>query len=53
MTVLAVANQCRSLKLACELYPSRNVTLCLDPCSGGLSFTLWCLSRFFKYFFNL
>uniref|UniRef100_A0A915MRI9 AMP-dependent synthetase/ligase domain-containing protein n=1 Tax=Meloidogyne javanica TaxID=6303 RepID=A0A915MRI9_MELJA len=44
MTVLAVANQCRSLKLACELYPSRNVTLCLDPCSGGLSFTLWCLS---------
>uniref|UniRef100_A0A915MQ83 AMP-dependent synthetase/ligase domain-containing protein n=1 Tax=Meloidogyne javanica TaxID=6303 RepID=A0A915MQ83_MELJA len=48
MTVLAVANQCRSLKLACELYPSRNVTLCLDPCSGGLSFTLWCLSSVYS-----
>uniref|UniRef100_A0A1I8B4H9 AMP-dependent synthetase/ligase domain-containing protein n=1 Tax=Meloidogyne hapla TaxID=6305 RepID=A0A1I8B4H9_MELHA len=48
MTVSAVANQCRSLKLACELYPSRNVTLCLDPCSGGLSFTLWCLSSVYS-----
>lgn len=39
----AVSSVCRSLKLACELYPSRHVALCLDPYSG-LGFVLWCLS---------
>ncbi|GMR53977.1 hypothetical protein PMAYCL1PPCAC_24172, partial [Pristionchus mayeri] len=34
---------CKSLKLACELYPSRSVTLCLDPYSG-LAFSLWTLA---------
>ncbi|KAL3999067.1 AMP-binding enzyme family protein [Acanthocheilonema viteae] len=34
---------CRSLKVACELYPSRHITLCLDPYCG-LGLTLWCLS---------
>ena len=35
---------CRSIKLSCELYPSREVVLCLDPYSG-LGFVLWCLNR--------
>jgi hypothetical protein len=35
---------CRAIKLSCELYPSREVVLCLDPYSG-LSFILWCLNR--------
>uniref|UniRef100_A0A915E6R1 AMP-dependent synthetase/ligase domain-containing protein n=1 Tax=Ditylenchus dipsaci TaxID=166011 RepID=A0A915E6R1_9BILA len=39
ITALGAASQCKSLKVACELYPSRNVTLCLDPCCG-LGFTL-------------
>ena len=34
---------CRSMKLACELYPSRHVCLCLEPYSG-LGLALWCLS---------
>lgn len=34
---------CKSLKLSCELYPSRSVTLCLDPYSG-LAFSLWALA---------
>ncbi|CAD5208915.1 unnamed protein product [Bursaphelenchus xylophilus] len=38
----AIVQQCKSLKVACELYPSRHVVLCLDPYSG-LGFTLWCL----------
>uniref|UniRef100_A0A914GXB6 AMP-dependent synthetase/ligase domain-containing protein n=1 Tax=Globodera rostochiensis TaxID=31243 RepID=A0A914GXB6_GLORO len=42
VTALGVATQCKSLKMACELYPSRSVTVCLDPYSG-LGFTLWCL----------
>ncbi|CAF97780.1 unnamed protein product [Tetraodon nigroviridis] len=33
---------CRSIKLQCELYPSREVALCLEPCCG-LGFVLWCL----------
>lgn len=37
--------QCKSLKMACELYPSRHLCLCLDPYSG-LGFTLWTLARF-------
>ena len=35
---------CRSIKIQCELYPSRDTALCLDPYSG-LGFALWCLSR--------
>ncbi|VDN01151.1 unnamed protein product [Thelazia callipaeda] len=34
---------CRSLKIACELYPSRHITLCLDPYCG-LGLALWCLA---------
>ena len=35
---------CRAQKLQCELYPSRVVSLCLDP-YNSLGFVLWCLSR--------
>jgi len=38
---------CRSIKLACELYPSREVVLCLDPYSG-LGFVLWCLNSVYS-----
>ncbi|XP_071791517.1 disco-interacting protein 2 homolog C-like [Asterias amurensis] len=38
---------CRSQKLACELYPSRVVCLCLDPYSG-LGFVLWVLSSVYS-----
>ncbi|KAK0426918.1 hypothetical protein QR680_009967 [Steinernema hermaphroditum] len=38
---------CKSLKMACELYPSRHVTLCLDPYCG-LGFALWCLSSVYS-----
>lgn len=34
---------CRSLKSACELYPSRHLALALDPFSG-MGFVLWCLA---------
>jgi len=44
----AVTSLCRSMKLACELYPSRHVALCLDPYCG-LGFALWCLSRYKKF----
>lgn len=44
MSHSAVTSLCRSMKLACELYPSRHVALCLDPYCG-LGFALWCLSR--------
>lgn len=40
----AVAAFCRSVKLQCELYPSREVAICLDPYCG-LGFVLWCLCR--------
>ncbi|KAG8138785.1 hypothetical protein E2320_001578, partial [Naja naja] len=33
---------CHSIKLQCELYPSREVAICLDPYCG-LGFVLWCL----------
>lgn len=32
------------MKLQSELYPSREVVLCLDPYCG-LGFVLWCMSR--------
>jgi acyl-CoA synthetase (AMP-forming)/AMP-acid ligase II len=38
---------CRSIKRACELYPSREVVLCLDP-YAGLGFALWCLSSVYS-----
>ncbi len=41
----AVANLCRSIKLSCELYPSRELVLCLDP-YNGLGLVLWCIIRF-------
>lgn len=44
MSHAAVTSSCRSMKLACELYPSRHIALCLDPYCG-LGFALWCLSR--------
>lgn len=40
MSHAAVTNLCRSMKLACELYPSRHIALCLDPYCG-LGFALW------------
>lgn len=40
----AVGAFCRSVKLQCELYPSREVAICLDPYCG-LGFVLWCLCR--------
>lgn len=42
MTHASVLALCRSIKLQCELYPSRNVVLCLDPYSG-LAAVLWTL----------
>jgi acyl-CoA synthetase (AMP-forming)/AMP-acid ligase II len=41
---LCSTSLCRAIKLSCELYPSREVVLCLDPYSG-LGFVLWCLNR--------
>lgn len=43
---LMASQLCRSIKLQCELYPSRSIALCLDPYSG-LSFALWCLNSIF------
>lgn len=43
----AVTSLCRSMKLACELYPSRHVALVLDPYCG-LGFALWCLSSIYS-----
>ncbi|XP_068605164.1 disco-interacting protein 2 homolog C [Brachionichthys hirsutus] len=42
MSHTATSAFCRSIKLQCELYPSREVALCLDPYCG-LGFVLWCL----------
>ncbi|XP_031349030.1 disco-interacting protein 2 isoform X5 [Photinus pyralis] len=47
MSHVAVTNLCRSMKLACELYPSRHIALCLDPYCG-LGFALWCLSSIYS-----
>lgn len=38
----SLSSLCASLKLACELYPSRHVALCLDPYCG-LGFAMWTL----------
>ncbi|XP_043215224.1 disco-interacting protein 2-like isoform X2 [Amphibalanus amphitrite] len=47
MSHAATTSLCRSMKLACELYPSRHVALCLDPYCG-LGFALWCLSSIYS-----
>ncbi|VDM62926.1 unnamed protein product [Angiostrongylus costaricensis] len=47
VSVGGALSMCRSLKVACELYPSRHVALCLDPYSG-LGFALWCLSSIYS-----
>lgn len=39
----AVTSLCKSMKLACELYPSRHLALAIDPYCG-LGFVLWCVS---------
>ncbi|MGH0187821.1 UNVERIFIED_CONTAM: hypothetical protein FKN15_026512 [Acipenser sinensis] len=38
----AVSALCRSIKLQCELYSTRQIAICLDPYCG-LGFVLWCL----------
>ena len=43
----AVTSLCRSMKLACELYPSRHIALCLDPYCG-LGFVLWTLNSVYS-----
>lgn len=45
MSHAAMTSLCRAQKLACELYPSREVAICMDPYCG-LGFVLWCLSRY-------
>lgn len=47
MSHAAATALCRSQKLQCELYPSRDVALCLDPYCG-LGFVLWCLSSIYS-----
>uniref|UniRef100_A0A3B4CTY5 DMAP1-binding domain-containing protein n=1 Tax=Pygocentrus nattereri TaxID=42514 RepID=A0A3B4CTY5_PYGNA len=42
MSHSATSALCRSIKLQCELYPSREVAVCLDPYCG-LGFVVWCL----------
>uniref|UniRef100_A0A2M4CLB5 Putative fatty acyl-amp ligase n=1 Tax=Anopheles darlingi TaxID=43151 RepID=A0A2M4CLB5_ANODA len=45
ITHRSLSSLCASLKLACELYPSRHVALCLDPYCG-LGFSMLRLIRF-------
>ena len=47
MSHASASATCRSQKLACELYPSRVVCLCLDPYCG-LGFVLWVLSSVYS-----
>ncbi|XP_035213720.1 disco-interacting protein 2 homolog A-like isoform X1 [Stegodyphus dumicola] len=47
MSHAASTSLCRSMKLACELYPSRHIALCLDPYCG-LGFALWCLNSVYS-----
>ncbi|XP_064419577.1 disco-interacting protein 2 homolog A isoform X11 [Latimeria chalumnae] len=42
MSHAATSALCRSIKLQCELYPSRQIAICLDPYCG-LGFALWVL----------
>lgn len=41
----AVMSMCKYHKQVTELYPSREIAVCLDPYSG-LGLVLWCLSRY-------
>uniref|UniRef100_A0A3Q3FWQ9 Disco-interacting protein 2 homolog Bb n=1 Tax=Labrus bergylta TaxID=56723 RepID=A0A3Q3FWQ9_9LABR len=43
----AVSAICRSVKLQCELYSSRQIAICLDPYCG-LGFVLWCLASVYS-----
>lgn len=47
VSVGGALSMCKSLKVTCELYPSRHVALCLDPYCG-LGFALWCLSSVYS-----
>ncbi|XP_071149893.1 disco-interacting protein 2 homolog C-like isoform X1 [Mytilus edulis] len=47
MSHAAATALCRAIKLQCEFYPSRDVTLCLDPYCG-LGFVLWCLTSIYS-----
>ena len=47
MTHASTRALCHSVKRQCELYPSRDIALCLDPYSG-LGFVLWCLSSVYS-----
>ncbi|KAJ8260343.1 hypothetical protein GJAV_G00179870 [Gymnothorax javanicus] len=38
----AASALCRSIKLQCELYSTRQIAICLDPYCG-LGFVMWCL----------
>ncbi|KAG7477363.1 hypothetical protein MATL_G00068800 [Megalops atlanticus] len=42
LSLYGVSALCRSIKLQCELYSSRQIAICLDPYCG-LGFVLWCL----------
>ncbi|EDV26945.1 uncharacterized protein TRIADDRAFT_22640 [Trichoplax adhaerens] len=43
----AAGSICHSHKIACELYPSRQVAICVDPyCGYGL--VMWCLSSIYS-----
>ncbi|XP_067302166.1 disco-interacting protein 2 homolog B-A isoform X2 [Pseudorasbora parva] len=43
----AVNALCRSIKLQCELYSSRQIAICMDPYCG-LGFVMWCLSSVYS-----
>ncbi|KAL5005649.1 hypothetical protein ScPMuIL_016807 [Solemya velum] len=47
MSHAAATALCRSIKLQCEFYPSRDVILCLDPYCG-LGFAIWCLTSIYS-----
>ncbi|XP_018420127.1 PREDICTED: disco-interacting protein 2 homolog A isoform X4 [Nanorana parkeri] len=47
MSHSACSALCRSIKLQCELYPSRQIAICLDPYCG-LGFALWCLCSIYS-----
>uniref|UniRef100_A0AAY4C7S8 DMAP1-binding domain-containing protein n=1 Tax=Denticeps clupeoides TaxID=299321 RepID=A0AAY4C7S8_9TELE len=47
MSHAAVSALCRSIKLQCELYSSRQIAICLDPYCG-LGFVLWCLASVYS-----
>uniref|UniRef100_A0A8C4IZL5 Disco-interacting protein 2 homolog Bb n=1 Tax=Dicentrarchus labrax TaxID=13489 RepID=A0A8C4IZL5_DICLA len=48
----AVSALCRSIKLQCELYSSRQIAICLDPYCG-LGFVLWLHTCYIPWFWSL